>query len=274
MERREHNLMKRLLTILFFIPAILLLTIPAVQAGTYDDGGVHDVYSPEDYLNIGITVPGTTVNLYADILDYVVVGSGSFFNIYSGDIGSYISVDQGPPSAVVTVYGKAFSVSNGTIDSNNKWLPEGGSGTLTVIYGDDTTCDLLFYSDVSITLVYIISEEEISIDIKPGSYPNSINLGSKGVVPVAVLTTEDFDAETVDPATVEFAGASPLRWAYEDVDDDGDLDIVFHFKTQEMDLDENSTEATLTGQTDSGDDISGTDDVRIVPPKSKNNKKK
>jgi len=45
---------------------------------------------------------------------------------------------------------------------------------------------------------------EVDIDIKPGSDPNSINLKSKGVVPVAVLTTDGFDASTVDPETVGF----------------------------------------------------------------------
>lgn len=108
---------------------------------------------------------------------------------------------------------------------------------------------------------------EVEIDIKPCSYPNSINLKSKGVVPVAVLTTEDFDASTIDPETVEFAGAQPLRWTVEDVDYDGDLDLLFHFKTQELDLNEDSTEATLTGRTYEDDEITGTDDVRIVPPK-------
>lgn len=106
---------------------------------------------------------------------------------------------------------------------------------------------------------------EVDIDIKPGSYPNSINLKSKGVVPVAVLTSPDFDAATVDPDTVEFAGAAPLRWTWEDVDNDGDVDLLFHFKTQELNLDENSTEATLTGETLTGDEIEGTDEVRIVP---------
>ncbi len=105
---------------------------------------------------------------------------------------------------------------------------------------------------------------ERSIDIKPGSYPNSINLGSKGMVPVAVLTTDDFDASTVDPVTVEFAGAQPVRWTMEDVDGDGDMDLLFHFKTQELHLDENSTEATLTGYTHDGEFIWGTDTVNIV----------
>ena len=106
---------------------------------------------------------------------------------------------------------------------------------------------------------------EITIDIKPGSFPNSINLKSRGVVPVAVLTTDDFDASTVDPSTVLFAGASPLRWTMEDVDGDGDVDLLFHFKTPELDLDGDSTEATLTGSTYGGQAIQGTDTVNIVP---------
>jgi hypothetical protein len=79
-----------------------------------------------------------------------------------------------------------------------------------------------------------------------------------------VLTTADFDATTVDPVTVEFAGALPLRWTQKDVDRDGDMDLLFHFKTRELNLDENSTEATLTGETFDGVPIRGTDAVRIV----------
>lgn len=106
---------------------------------------------------------------------------------------------------------------------------------------------------------------EVDIDIKPGSDPNSINLKSNGVVPVAVLTTGDFDASDVDPTTVEFAGASPVRWTLEDVDGDTDIDMLFHFKTQELDLTTDSTEATLTGKTLDEVDIIGTDTVNIVP---------
>ena len=106
---------------------------------------------------------------------------------------------------------------------------------------------------------------EVVIDIKPGSDPNSINLKSKGVVPVAVLSNEEFDASDVDPTTVVFAGASPLRWTQEDVDGDGLMDMLFFFKTQVLDLVESSTDATLTGKTIDGVQIEGTDTVNIVP---------
>ncbi len=106
---------------------------------------------------------------------------------------------------------------------------------------------------------------KVDIDIKPGSDPNSIKLASKGVVPVAILTTGDFDTSTLDPVTVLFAGAAPLRWAVEDVDLDGDLDLLLHFKTRELNLDENDVEAVLIGMTFGGETIIGTDAVHIVP---------
>jgi hypothetical protein len=111
---------------------------------------------------------------------------------------------------------------------------------------------------------------EVTIDIKPGGGPNSINLGSKGVVPVAILSTPDFDATTaVDPQTVLFADTAPVKWAQEDVDGDGYNDLILHFDTQNLNLTGSSTEATLTGQTTDGFLITGTDLVRIVPIKGK-----
>ena len=107
----------------------------------------------------------------------------------------------------------------------------------------------------------------VDIDIKPGSCPNSINLKSKGVVPVAVLTTDSFDAATVDPSTVELEGVLAVKWAMDDVDGDGDLDLVLHFSTQALvgagALDANSTLTYLTGYF-SGGQFYGQDYVNIV----------
>ena len=109
----------------------------------------------------------------------------------------------------------------------------------------------------------------VTIDIKPGSDPNSINLKSNGVVPVAILAADSFNPNTVDPDSVAFAGASPVKWKMEDVDNDGDVDLLLHFRTQDLNLTQESTEATLTGKTIGGADIEGTDSVNIVPKKKK-----
>jgi hypothetical protein len=47
----------------------------------------------------------------------------------------------------------------------------------------------------------------VTIDIKPGCTPNAINLSSRGVIPAAILSSCEFDASQVDPATVSLAGS-------------------------------------------------------------------
>jgi hypothetical protein len=110
---------------------------------------------------------------------------------------------------------------------------------------------------------------DVEIDIKPGSFPNSINPNSKGVIPVAILTTGDFDATTVDASTVEFGpnGAAIIHQNahLEDVDGDGDIDMVLHFRTQDTGIAHGDTEASLSGETFDGVDILGTDSIRTVP---------
>lgn len=67
---------------------------------------------------------------------------------------------------------------------------------------------------------------------------------------------------------IKFAGAEPVRCALHDVDGDYDKDFVCHFKTQEMtELDDNSAQAKLTGETNSSVPITGINSARIVPPK-------
>jgi len=112
----------------------------------------------------------------------------------------------------------------------------------------------------------------ITIDVKPGSHINPINLGSRGTTPVALLGTEVFDVTTVDVTTVRFAGApirtkpnGTLHYSYEDVNGDGILDLMMHFSTQALMLDSDSTEATLTGTGGQDRCISGTDTIVIVP---------
>ena len=108
----------------------------------------------------------------------------------------------------------------------------------------------------------------IAIDIKPGSYPNSINPKSKGVIPVAILSTPTFNATTVDPLSVRFGPNNAMeshgRGHSEDVDHDGDLDMMLHFSTQEAGIQCGATQASLTGQTTNGLSITGTDAIVTV----------
>src|SRR4030095_9043491 len=108
----------------------------------------------------------------------------------------------------------------------------------------------------------------IAIDIKPGTLPNSINPRSKGVIPVAILTTDTFDATVVDPTTVRFGPngteAAPVQSALEDVDGDGDTDMILHFKTQDTGIVCGDTSASLTGETFGGQAIEGSDSIKTV----------
>lgn len=117
----------------------------------------------------------------------------------------------------------------------------------------------------------------VNIDIKPGGYPNKINLSAKGLLPVAVLTTPNFDANLFAPEMAHLSdasiamgcvGAMAIRWKYEDVNKDGQLDLVFFFPIQKLNLTSSSTAATLMahGSYNSAPmHIVGTDSVQVKP---------
>lgn len=134
----------------------------------------------------------------------------------------------------------------------------------------------------------------VQINIHPRSDVNPINPNLKGVIPVAVLTTDAdeyglpvaFDAAAIDPLSVRFgpqlvleggggAAESHDRGHLEDslemdeLTSDGDLDLVLHFKAQETGMDTDTTELCIVGEyTDSSGGrhtFFGCDSVRVVP---------
>ena len=82
----------------------------------------------------------------------------------------------------------------------------------------------------------VVAHPPVQIDVMPGSDLNPVNLIQNGVIAVAILTTDNFDASWVNAASVVFAGASAVHSALEDVDGDGDLDMVLHFRVQDTNL--------------------------------------
>lgn len=107
----------------------------------------------------------------------------------------------------------------------------------------------------------------VGIDIKPGSFPNSINLKANGVIPVAVLGSATLDVLTLDPATAEFGpgkAKNVLAPSYADVNSDSHLDLVLHFRTEDTGIAPGATEARLLIYTYGGAAYEGSDSVRIV----------
>jgi hypothetical protein len=126
----------------------------------------------------------------------------------------------------------------------------------------------------------------VELDIKPQSCPNPFNTKGKGVLPVAILGTEEFDVMTVDPATVLLEGVAPLRWEFEDVSrpvdlredtcdcttdtGDGYMDLTFKFDHQEVFAalgpvaDREVRVLTLAGMTFDSTEIEGKDCIIII----------
>ena len=110
----------------------------------------------------------------------------------------------------------------------------------------------------------------VQMVIHPGSFPNAstINPKSKGVIPVAILSTNTFDATTVNPASVKFGPAEAVethgRGHTEDVNRDGWRDLVVHFHTQDTGIVCGNTSVSLTGTTFSGQTFKGSASIRTV----------
>ncbi|MHC4638391.1 MAG: PKD domain-containing protein [Planctomycetota bacterium] len=125
---------------------------------------------------------------------------------------------------------------------------------------------------------------EVAVDIKPADCPNPLNVKSKGVLPVAILGSADFDVYDIDVASIQLAGVDPNRSYYEDVagpvsdsndcnciidGPDGFLDLTLKFNNQEIaeaigDVNDGDVlELELTGVLFNGTPIEGADCILI-----------
>jgi 6-phosphogluconolactonase (cycloisomerase 2 family) len=109
----------------------------------------------------------------------------------------------------------------------------------------------------------------VRIDVKPAKPQNPIDPKSQKRLRVAILTTAALDASAVDPRTVRFGpgAAPPTRHPgphLEDVNDDGEPDLVLRFQTGATGIRCGDTSVALTGTTFRGDTIEGSDSIRTV----------
>jgi hypothetical protein len=115
----------------------------------------------------------------------------------------------------------------------------------------------------------------VVVDVKPADAVNQIKLSGRGLVPVAVLSTADFDASMYMPmmahlsdatAPMDCSGAAAVRWSYSDVNGDGLVDLVFFFRVQDLALTTGTTEVMLMSHGMYGGEevhIMGTDAVIV-----------
>jgi hypothetical protein len=139
---------------------------------------------------------------------------------------------QVPGSAITAVtttpYGTAVVNADGTIT----YTPAAG------FYGTDTFTYTVSNSvggvDTATVTVQVI--QRVQIDIKPGSTTNAIHLNNDGEIVVNLFSSASFDAATVDISTVQFAGAGVKSYGFEDVNRDGRLDLVLHYRIEDTNL--------------------------------------
>jgi hypothetical protein len=105
------------------------------------------------------------------------------------------------------------------------------------------------------------------IDIKPGDDPNAINPASRGRIPVAILGAPSLDLSLLKLDTLAFgpAGAPAVHTSFEDVNGDGELDLVAHFRTEETGIAFGDTGACVRGVF-ALTEFEACDSIRTVPP--------
>ena len=205
-------------------------------------------------------------------------------------VGAYWDDDNGSKSGSAYVYTRSGT----TWSQQNKLTASDGAaddrfGGRVAVNGDTAVIGAMWHDDngsnSGSAYVFALGPTTISvaIDIKPGSYPNSINLGSGGATPVAILGSASLDVNDIDTDTVTLGTAGVKTVGKTDralcsvVDVSGDFslgpngapdgynDLVCHFVTIAIVPEEGDAQATISGALNDSTLIQGMDSVNIVP---------
>jgi hypothetical protein len=235
---------------------------------------------------LGSVVPKDAAGNPLGLISGNIVGKGNILYIGRNGVGEIVQIDKTTGNYInsfATVGGRDEDLECDVIN----FAP------LEVIWSKDAYDNTVMAIEVEEGTCICAGEPEIitvELDIKPQSCPNPLNTNSKGVLPVAILGTMDFDVYDVDPATVLLEGVPPLRWNYEDVTTpveprydtcdcttegaDGYMDMTLKFDRQAIVAalgavsDGDVLVLTLTGMTYDSTEIEGRDCVRIIKKKA------
>jgi outer membrane protein assembly factor BamB len=148
-----------------------------------------------------------------------IVGKGGYTTERSPSIAD-VNGDGTPDVLVAGLSQKLYALSG--IDGSEIWTidtndPSAGVPALGDLDGDGGMEIVVAAGNSVQVFTELVLTVEVAIDIKPGSCLNPLNVKEKGVLPVAILGTSDFDVTQVDPELVTLEGVAPLRWSLEDV---------------------------------------------------------
>ena len=108
----------------------------------------------------------------------------------------------------------------------------------------------------------------VTVDVKPGDTPTTLEPKRQGMVPIAILSTKDFDAAQIDIDTARAGAtgveATAFKHMLEDVDRDKDVDLLMLFRVADLGLTCQSKGVTVKAKTDKGQSIEGTETVTMV----------
>jgi hypothetical protein len=255
-------------------------TQPYVFSNDFSDGTTHGTIKNRGDQLLIITRESNGVKIKA------MPSGGSSSATVSVCGSATLTLNRGD-EVVVTCGSVTINVISGTVNitftaTDNKTATTSLGANNSIVF-EPTTFTFTAPSTNYVSVIVVVDNKQfsvtpgekvkvINIDIKPDSYPNSINLGSKGKIPVAILSTKNFNAPKQDNSSsltfgrtgneksLAFCNTSP-----EDVNKDGLGDLICHFNTQLTGFQTKDTMGILKGVTVDGTPIEGMDSVKIVP---------
>jgi len=218
------------------------------------DGGIKDSGSSARSVDtiIAIFGPGPA---YRKLRENDDGGTPPDFGSVSG-LDSRITNFRLPATGVYTV----------GVSSYPRFFRDGGSLTSSTMNARSNGSYTLIITGVTPPV------QQINIEIKPGSDNLApVNPKSRGKIPVALLSSAEFDALAADQGSITFGAsgteASLDHCGKDDVNGDGRVDLVCHFDNQIAGFEPGDLEGIVMGRTADGRRFEGRGLLKVVPGK-------